>query len=52
MFEIGVKKIPGTLAEIVDPARSALLIWDMEYGIGPNAFNYKEMLSKLQELSG
>src|SRR3990170_1135804 len=43
MFEIGGKKIPGTLAEIVDPARSALLIWDMEYAIGPNAFNYKEI---------
>ena len=51
MFEIGGKKIPSTLAELVDPARSALLIWDMEYAIGPNAFNYKEMLPKLQELS-
>ena len=51
MFEIGGKKIPGTLAELVDPARSGLLIWDMEYAIGPNAFNYKEMLPKLQELS-
>jgi nicotinamidase-related amidase len=52
MFEIGGKKIPSTLAEMVDPARAALLIWDMEYAIGPNAFNYKEMLPKLQELSG
>jgi len=51
MFEIGGKKIPGTLAEIVDRTRSALLIWDMEYAIGPHAFNYKEMLPKLQELS-
>src|SRR3989304_6834557 len=51
MVEIGGKKIPGTLAEIVGPACSALLIWDMEYAIGPNAFNYKEMLPKLQELS-
>src|SRR3990172_6906544 len=51
MFEIGGKKIPSTLAEIADPACSALLIWDMEYAIGPNAFNYKEMLPKLQELS-
>lgn len=51
MFEIGGKKIPSTLAELVDPARSALLIWDMEYAIGPNAFNYKDMLPKLQELS-
>jgi nicotinamidase-related amidase len=40
-----------SLLDSVDPARAALLIWDMEYAIGPNAFNYKEMLPKLQELS-
>src|SRR4029077_18679895 len=51
MFEIGRKKIASSLAELVDPQRAALLIWDMEYAIGPNAFNYKEMLPKLQELS-
>src|SRR6476620_10541026 len=51
MFEIGRKKIASSLAEVVDPQRAALLIWDMEYAIGPNAFNYKEMLPKLQELS-
>jgi len=52
MFEIGGKQIASNLAELVDPARAALLIWDMEYAIGPNAFNYKEMLPKLQELAG
>ncbi|HEX2932647.1 MAG TPA: cysteine hydrolase [Candidatus Binatia bacterium] len=51
MIEIAGKKIATTLAEIVEPSRAALLIWDMEYAIGPNAFNYKEMLPKLQELS-
>ncbi len=51
MFEIAGKKIASTLAEIVDPAHTALLIWDMEYGIAPNAFNYQELLPKLQELS-
>lgn len=51
MIEIAGKKIPNTLAEIVEPAHSALLIWDMEYAIGPNAFNYNEMLPKLQELA-
>ena len=51
MFEIGGKKIPSTLAEIVDPKRSALLIWDMEYAIGPNAFNYKDILANLKDLS-
>lgn len=51
MFDIGGKKIPGTLAEIVDPKRTALLVWDMEHAIGPNAFNYKEILPKLKDLS-
>ena len=51
MIEIAGKQIANTLAEIVEPSRAALLIWDMEYAIGPNAFNYKEMLPKLQELS-
>src|SRR5919109_132761 len=51
MFEIGGKKIPATLAEMVDPVRAGLLIWDMEYAIAPNAFNYKDILPKLQDLS-
>jgi nicotinamidase-related amidase len=40
-----------TLTEIVDPKRAALLIWDMEYAIAPNAFNYKEILGNLKMLS-
>jgi len=51
MIEIAGRQIATTLAEIVEPSRAALLIWDMEYAIGPNAFNYKEMLPKLQDLS-
>jgi nicotinamidase-related amidase len=51
MFEIGRKKIPGTLAEIVDPKRTALLLWDMEYAIAPNAFNYRDILANLKGLS-
>src|SRR5687768_6772417 len=51
MFELGGKKIPSTLAEMVDPGRAALLIWDMEYAIAPNAFNYKDILGNLQQLS-
>ena len=50
MIEIAGKKIATPLAEIVEPSRAALLIWDMEYAIGPNAFNYKDMLPKLQDL--
>jgi len=52
MIEFAGKQIPSTLAEIVEPKRTALLIWDMEYAIGPNAFNIKEMLPKLQDLAG
>ena len=50
MFEIGGKNIPSTLTELVDPKRAALLIWDMENAIGPNAFNYKDILANLQQL--
>ena len=51
MFEIAGRKIPSTLAEIADPERTALLLWDMEYGIAPNAFNYKDILPNLQSLA-
>ena len=51
MYEIAGKKIPSTLAEIVEPSRTALLIWDMEYAIGPNAFNYQDMMPKLKDFS-
>ena len=51
MFEISGRKIANTLAELVDPARAALLLWDMEYGIAPHAFNYQEILPNLQSLS-
>jgi nicotinamidase-related amidase len=52
MYEIGGKQIPATLAELVEPKRSALLLWDMEYAIAPNAFNYKDILVSLKTLSG
>ena len=52
MLELAGKKIPDTLAEIVDPERTALLVWDMEYAIGPNAFNYQDILKNLQALTG
>ena len=51
MYEIGGKQIPATLAELADPKRTALLIWDMENAIGPNAFNYKDILGNLKSLS-
>src|SRR5690349_12106574 len=43
--------IAANLSEIVAPKHSALLIWDMEYAIGPNAFNYKDILANLKSLS-
>ena len=51
MFEIGGKQIPSTLAELVDPKRAALLLWDMENAIAPNAFNYQDILTNLKMLS-
>jgi nicotinamidase-related amidase len=50
-YEIAGKKIPSTLAEIVEPSQTALLSWDMEYAICPNAFNYQDMLPKLKDMS-
>ncbi len=51
MFEIAGRNIPSTLAEIAAPERSALLLWDMEYGIAPHAFNYQDILPNLQKLA-
>ena len=51
MFDIGGKQIPATLAELVEPKRTALLLWDMEYAIAPNAFNYRDILANLKMLS-
>ena len=52
MFEIHGKRIPATLAELVDPRHTALLLWDMENAIAPNAFNYKDILANLKILAG
>jgi nicotinamidase-related amidase len=51
MFEINGKRIPATLAELVDPRHTALLLWDMENAIAPNAFNYKDILANLKTLA-
>lgn len=52
MYEIGGKQFPETLVELVDPKWSALLLWDMENAIAPNAFNYKDILANLKTLAG
>ena len=36
---------------MIDPKRTALLLWDMEYAIAPNAFNFKEIVANLKTLS-
>jgi nicotinamidase-related amidase len=51
MLELAGNQIPETLPEIVDPVRTSLLVWDMEYAIAPNAFNYPEILKNLQVLT-
>lgn len=51
MLEIAGKKIPDALEEIIDPGRTALLLWDMEYAIAPNAFNFKEIVANLRPLT-
>ena len=51
MFEIHGKRIPATLSELVDPRHTALLLWDMENAIAPNAFNYKDILGNLKMLA-
>ena len=52
MLELAGKKIANTLEELVDPRRTALLLWDMEYAIAPNAFNFKEIVPNLKMLTG
>lgn len=51
MLEVAGRHVADTLGEIVAPGRSALLLWDLEYAIAPNAFNYTEMVPKLKAIS-
>src|ERR1044072_9186055 len=51
MLQFEGKEIPTTLAEIAAPSRTALLIWDLENAIAPNAFNYQELLPNLKKLA-
>lgn len=50
MLEFAGRKIPDTLEEIIEPTKTALLVWDMEYAIATNAFNFDEMVAKLRNL--
>ena len=51
MFEFNGKLIPETLPELINPRHAALLLWDMENAIAPNAFNYKDILGNLKTVA-
>lgn len=51
MLHLAGREIPDLLSEIVDPKRCALLVWDMQYDIATRAFNFKEILEKIKNLS-
>lgn len=44
MIEFEGKKIPTTLAEVVDPRRTILLVWDMQNDQAGSSFNKEEFL--------
>src|SRR5687768_11564087 len=50
MLEFAGRQIPDTLDEIVAPGHTALLLWDMQNDIATKAFNFKEIVAKLQQL--
>ncbi|HEY7165567.1 MAG TPA: cysteine hydrolase [Candidatus Binatia bacterium] len=39
MIDFGGRSIPGSLAEVVEPARTVLLVWDMQNDQAGGAFN-------------
>lgn len=51
MLEIAGRQVVDTLEEIIDSTRSALLLWDLEYAIAPNAFNYADIAPRLKAVS-
>ena len=51
MLEVAGKQIADTLEEIISSKRSALLLWDLEYAIAPNACNYAEIAPRLKAIS-
>jgi len=51
MLEFAGKQIPDTLDEITAPGRTALLLWDMQQEIATRAFNYKDIVERMQRLA-
>jgi hypothetical protein len=44
MIEFGGREIPVELSEIVEPARSVLLVWDMQNDQAGGAFNKQNLI--------
>jgi len=42
--------VPLSLQDVLAPSKSALLVWDMQRGMGGHAFNLDEMLPRIQAL--
>ena len=51
MLEVAGRQVADTLTEIIEPRRAALLLWDLEYAIAPNAFNFAEIGPRLKNIS-
>ncbi|HWP57424.1 MAG TPA: cysteine hydrolase [Candidatus Acidoferrales bacterium] len=50
MIEFAGREIPLELAEVVDPRRTVLLVWDMQNDQAGAAFNKQELIAKLPRL--
>lgn len=44
--------VPRSLGEILDPGRTALVVWDMQNGIGARAHGVDECVAKIRDLLG
>lgn len=43
-------KVPASFAEVVEPRRSALIVWDMQNGIGARAEGADRAIARIREL--
>ncbi len=52
MIKVGNTTVFETLAEIVDPAHSCLVVWDVQHGLVDRIYNKEEFLGNLRKLLG
>ena len=50
MIEFGERSIPGNLAEVVEPGRTVLLVWDMQNDQAGGAFNKAALIENAPPL--